>query len=628
MELKEEIILDLNSDIIEYSLSENDDFNDFVKKIDNKLDYFVIKTSENIDLIEKLDEKDSFFSNFLIEKKEKENKYLCSYKYYLLNNKLYKYDSFIINSDSKKTFILENAKYIIKYTLKYKDGEINSFFNETKIEKKILEKLENNNYDFVEKQKLISSEETENYILIVKSKINGKTLKKNDIRNLKKEDKLKIITELAKQLSILESYGYVYTDLRIENFMVDDDCNAYLIDLGSVSYNDKNKKYYNITRCNTFNVIDNFLLLIYNFFNLRNNFISVTKYNTNTKNKLYCINNYELFSRGLVITLMNNKLIYSDIYNILSNLNIKNYKMHSKNNNILNVQNFKKLIKNKEYFIDKKEEYIDKIKILFKEEINSVLEIQCGNYSQMKNFNIKDNYIGVNIDNDIIEENKQRFRYDKNKLFIQLDPINEPLPKTDLLFCNNILQYLPIDYIWLLLENFRDSEAKYLAINYCYNKIKTLSEEPFYLPLPVCIVPTENRKLDIAIYDINKIKFFMSKCFDTKLRKELVFHFDNVLNKVYETFMKYDNGKNLLFEAFKDEEVDYDKYYYNDNYKKIVDDGIFDEYIDLLIVKNSKAQEVERLQKEAPYGNLITEENIKEVKNILIDYFNFKYNLI
>jgi len=71
--------------------------------------------------------------------------------------------------------------------------------------------------------------------------------------------------------------------------------------------------------------------------------------------------------------------------------------------------------------------------------INSILEIQCGDEYRIENcLALQDRnlqYIGVDIDDDVIRNNRQYFKAEKNKVFITLDASNEALPKTDLVLC-------------------------------------------------------------------------------------------------------------------------------------------------------------------------------------------------
>ena len=111
-------------------------------------------------------------------------------------------------------------------------------------------------------------------------------------------------------------------------------------------------------------------------------------------------------------------------------------------------------------------------------EVNSILEIQCGDGYDIENCvalqdkNLK--YIGVDVVDEVIQDNRQYFRNEKNKLFMILDASNEPLPQCDLVVCSGIMEYLPIANIWSLIENIRDSGAKYVAFDYYHAPINGL----------------------------------------------------------------------------------------------------------------------------------------------------------
>lgn len=616
----------------------------FVKNIKkDDLDYFYIIVNNGIKFSEYVKTNKLNFCNILVESSKEKSKYFCSYKYFLLNNKLYKYDKYLPKCSDKNSYILYADNYIIKYT-----GKGGGFLEDSKKELKLIDKLYDK-YDFIRLQEILEKEINDNYAISIKRKINGKVLDKNMLNKLTVEQKIKILKQLAEQLYLLELNEYIYNDLHANNFMIDDDYNCILIDLGSVfDVEEKYNNYKKLTRNNSFNVAETFLVIIYELFNNNDEFYCGTVYDSNIRNKIYDANNYEIDIRRLVLDFKNiydkyDKNIFEQINNLMKIISVKNNKIYYNNKYL----SYKKVIKEK---INKKgkrmesSKYYQVLEEYFAGKISSILDLQCDIHEEIKKVGLLNdnnvNYIGININDKIISENRIKFKNDKNKIFMVLDPINDPLPKADLIISGNFIKKLNNNEIWSLLGNIRESQAKYFVFPYSHagldeinknSKSINLSFEPFVLPAPECLLPTKNLDESLAVYNIEKVSFFMSWV-DEKtlnLRKEIVKYFDKDLEIIFEVFKKQENGKKLFIDAFKND-IDYDKYYYNEPYKSIVDkNNIFTKYINLMIVKKNSKDEIERLRKESTYGFLINGENFYYAKTIFVDYFCFKYrNLI
>ncbi len=329
-------------------------------------------------------------------------------------------------------------------------------------------------------------------------------------------------------------------------------------------------------------------------------------------------------------------------------------------------------------------QHITSIKNILDDKVNSILEIQCGDGYDIENCKaLQDknlNYIGVDVVDEVIQDNRQYFRNEKNKLFITLDASNEPLPKADLVICSSMAEYLPIANIWSLLENIRDTQAKYIAFDYYISPINdlkinediklknfnetedeeteiknyktknnqnivkkidekdtkpikraiNLTQAPFYFPMPSCLIPTKDTNHSIALYKMENISFFMDRHNDdiSYLRSELFNFFESDFDEILAAFSKYENGENMLKIALTADAVDWNKFYYDEKYKKIVDENnIFTKYIDLLILVY-KADTVERLYKDMPdrYKKLIVEDNYLWASIIAKDFARWKYN--
>jgi hypothetical protein len=135
---------------------------------------------------------------------------------------------------------------------------------------------------------------------------------------------------------------------------------------------------------------------------------------------------------------------------------------------------------------------IDKLKI------TSMLDAPCGDLNWMRLVlpDLKDmQYIGADIVDDIVQENASKFSAE-NVRFVQLDLVNDPMPRTGLLFCRDCLFHLSFEDTRRLLCNFVESGTDYLFTT-TYDKgdawentdILTgyfreidLSRKPYFLP--------------------------------------------------------------------------------------------------------------------------------------------------
>ena len=143
------------------------------------------------------------------------------------------------------------------------------------------------------------------------------------------------------------------------------------------------------------------------------------------------------------------------------------------------------------------------IKLINQYKIKKFLDAPCGDFNWMQhviNKNIK--YIGGDIVTELITLNKKKF-VNTNINFIELNLIDDALPKADLILCRDCLIHLSNNNIKKFLNNFINSEIKYLLVtsyeteldykNNGYNsEIKDgdfrptfLMEEPFKLPVPI-----------------------------------------------------------------------------------------------------------------------------------------------
>ena len=311
-------------------------------------------------------------------------------------------------------------------------------------------------------------------------------------------------------------------------------------------------------------------------------------------------------------------------------------------------------------------QHITLAKNFLKSEVRTILDIQCGGGYDIENcIALQDKYIkyiGVDVVDEIIQDNRQYFRYDKNKIFMILDASNEPLPQSDLVICSGMMEYLPISNIWSLLENIRDSNAKYVIFDYYHSKINelainediiiesvndlknnnpksekkkeptkraiNLTKAPFYFPKPQILIPSDDINHSIALYEIKDIKFFMDWHNDdiSYLRSKLFFYLEEDYKNIKEAFIKESYGEELLKDIVFSESLDWNKMFYDEKCKKIMDNnGIFTLWIDFLLLLF--ASDLKRLLSDRPerYEGLITEENFLWASVIAKDYIKWKY---
>ncbi len=305
--------------------------------------------------------------------------------------------------------------------------------------------------------------------------------------------------------------------------------------------------------------------------------------------------------------------------------------------------------------------YISNITNLFSD-ISSIVEIQCGSSYEIENcsaLNKNISYIGIDVRNEIIEENRQYFCNQKNKIFITSDASNDPLPKADLIICNQMAQYLPIANIWSLLENIRDSGAKYFTFNYDHNQISdkiinsdiTLPENvtevkaqepekrainlsllaPFYFPQPTLLFATKDLNCSIALYKTSEVGFYMEWHNEdiSKLRMEIIKKLDTAIKFLKTSFDKEQNGsemfKEMLVGFLNINFTDHNQqYYFSEPYRRIIDrigglnarNNIF-----RLVYKS----ELNYLRQEG--YDFVNEENFTQAQIITKDYIRWVFGI-
>lgn len=100
--------------------------------------------------------------------------------------------------------------------------------------------------------------------------------------------------------------------------------------------------------------------------------------------------------------------------------------------------------------------------IIKKYNVKSILDLPCGDFYWMSKIDLSAiKYIGGDIVKEIIKCNNAKFT--KNNItFKQIDIINDPLPKVDMILCRDLFVHLKNEQILLAVKNIKKSSSKYL----------------------------------------------------------------------------------------------------------------------------------------------------------------------
>tara|TARA_A100001015_G_scaffold264324_1_gene311866 strand:- start:77 stop:781 length:705 start_codon:yes stop_codon:yes gene_type:complete len=146
-------------------------------------------------------------------------------------------------------------------------------------------------------------------------------------------------------------------------------------------------------------------------------------------------------------------------------------------------------------------------------QIKSLLDVACGDFIWMKNI-VNENkslrYFGLEIVNDIVENNNKRYSNSRIK-FDCVDVINSKLPNNyDLILVRDFFIHIKNDDIKNLLKKIKSSNCKYFAINnfpeitlnkevknYGHHRLFNVEIEPFNLKDPCKVIADHDRKLNI-----------------------------------------------------------------------------------------------------------------------------------
>lgn len=102
-------------------------------------------------------------------------------------------------------------------------------------------------------------------------------------------------------------------------------------------------------------------------------------------------------------------------------------------------------------------------KIISDFNIQTMLDLPCGDYNWMKEVKLNCTYLGGDLVEEVILSNQIHFSSDKIN-FKKIDILNDLLPCVDLIFCKDLFQHLSYENIFTALINIKNSGSKYLLV--------------------------------------------------------------------------------------------------------------------------------------------------------------------
>lgn len=162
---------------------------------------------------------------------------------------------------------------------------------------------------------------------------------------------------------------------------------------------------------------------------------------------------------------------------------------------------------------------VEKLKNFFNgHNIKSLLDVPCGDLNWVVDLvdGLKLDYIGCDIVQGLIDENRKTFKEDKNYSFHKLDIISDELPLADFLLVRDCLVHLPNELVLKAISNIANSNVKYVGITTFTNREENLdiplghwrtlnlTQQPFNLPVPFFTI-NEDCKYDFPNYNDKSI---------------------------------------------------------------------------------------------------------------------------
>ena len=174
--------------------------------------------------------------------------------------------------------------------------------------------------------------------------------------------------------------------------------------------------------------------------------------------------------------------------------------------------------------------------LLKKYNIRLLIDAPCGDFNWMKNISkelneILDNYLGIDIVDEVIDLNNKYYATDKIK-FVKADLTKDALPEYDCVICRDLFLHLSYSNILKVLSNFKKSGIKYMLIStytkprknfnvlnfYINGRALNMQKHPFFLPNPFDIINEkyegqngEYNDKSLALWKLNNINSLQIK---------------------------------------------------------------------------------------------------------------------
>jgi hypothetical protein len=154
--------------------------------------------------------------------------------------------------------------------------------------------------------------------------------------------------------------------------------------------------------------------------------------------------------------------------------------------------------------------------------VTSMLDLPCGDFNWVKTLALDNvSYVGMDIVQEIIDNNNKLYANQARK-FVLGNAITDTLPKSDLIFCRDMLVHFTLDDAKKVLRNFKQSGSRLLLITAHlqveentdiptgeWRKIN-FAKAPFNFPAPLLVIhekspdPKEFDK-SLALYALDEI---------------------------------------------------------------------------------------------------------------------------
>jgi hypothetical protein len=129
-------------------------------------------------------------------------------------------------------------------------------------------------------------------------------------------------------------------------------------------------------------------------------------------------------------------------------------------------------------------------------QVETLLDAPCGDLNWMSKCQLPvKKYIGADIVDELIQENKKRFAQDRFREFLTLDICKDSLPKADLIIIRDTFVHLNYRSIHASIHNLKSSEIKWLLCTHFPGRKNSdiitgnwrplnMEAEPFHFPAP------------------------------------------------------------------------------------------------------------------------------------------------